>query len=116
MSTIKTQVSLRSSGDGLEEEGEWKTTLMTNSIGPAAGPVKYLLATGLNLLTVPTGAMSLTIQPPTGSLAQIQLPGVSGATGMVLRTGCASMNPIPTAVPTMMVATSRQELVYLHWG
>ena len=116
MTTIKTQVSVKSSGDGVEEESEWKTTLITNSIGGAAGPVRYLLATGVNSIAVPTGSKAMTIQPPESSLAVLRLPGVSGSTGMALRTGHASMNPIATGASSVLVDTNREELVYIHWG
>lgn len=116
MSTIKTQISIKSSGDGLVAESEWKPTLMTNSHGPAGGPYKMLLATGVNSLTVPTGAMGITIQPPAASLARMNVPGISGGTGMIMRTGHASTNPLPTGTSAVLVASDREELVYIHWG
>lgn len=116
MATTKTQVSIKSSGEGLQTESEWKSTLVTNTTSPAGGPVRHLLATGVNAITAPTGAHNLTIQPPAGALARINLPGVSGGTGMILRTADASMNPVPTGTSTVLVASDRQQLVYLHWG
>lgn len=116
MSTIKTQISVKSSGDGIEGESEWKPTLMTNARGAAAGPSKYLLATGVNSVTVPTGTMGMTIQPPAASLAVLRLPGVSGATGMAMRTGYASTNPLPTGTTSVLIDSNREELVYIHWG
>lgn len=116
MSTIKTQISVKSSGDGIENESEWKPTLMTNAIGPAAGPVKVLLATGVNNLVVPTGAMGITISPPASSLAALNLQGASGVTGMAMRTGYPSTNPIPTGTTNVLIGSSREALVYIHWG
>jgi len=114
--TIKTQISMKSSGEGLQAESEWKSTLVTNTLGPAGGPVRALLATGVNTLTVPTGARSISIQPPEASTARFNLPGVSGGTGMILRTGDASLHPLPTGTSSVLVASDSQELVFLHWG
>jgi hypothetical protein len=116
MSTIKSRVSIKSSGDGLVSESEWKTREVTNNSGPAGGPYKVLLATGVNSITVPTGARGLTIEPPEASLARLNLPGVSGGTGMVMRTGQASTSPLPTGTSAALVASDREELVYIHWG
>lgn len=116
MSTIKTQISVKSSGDGIEGEAEWKPTLMTNTHGPAAGPSKYLIATGVTSISVPTGAMGMTIQPPAGSNAAMHLPGISGGTGMTLRTGYPSTNPLPTGTSSVLIGSNREELVYIHWG
>ena len=116
MSTIKTQISVKTSGDGVVDENEWKPTLMTNTAGPAVGAFKTLLGTGVNSLTVPTGAMGITVMPPSTSTARLNFPGVSGGTGMMLRTGHASTNPLPTGTTAVLLASNIEELAYIHWG
>lgn len=116
MSTVKTQISVKASGDGLVKESEWLTTLLTNASAPSLGAEKRHIATGVNMIVVPTGAQAITIQPPAESLATLRLPGVSGATGMALRTGFASHNPIATGVTGILIDTDRAELIYIHWG
>lgn len=116
MATVKTQISVKSSGDGIVNETEWKPTLLTNTVGAAAGPVKYLIATGVNSITVPTGTMAMTVQPPAASVARMNYPGISGGTGMLLRAGYPSSNPLPTGTASVLVASDREEPVYIHWG
>lgn len=116
MSTIKTWIRLKSSGDGLVQESEWRTTEITNTSGPAGGPYKILIATGVNSITVPTGAMGFAIEPPAASIARFNLPAASGGTGMIMRTGHAAYNPLPTGTASLLVASDREEFVKLHWG
>ena len=116
MSTVKTQISVKSSGDGQVEESEWKPTLLTNTSAPAIGAYKQLLATGGNDLTVPTGAMSMTLQPPATSSAVLKLKGGSGETGFALRSGYPASVPLPTGTANVHIDSSIRELVYIHWG
>lgn len=117
MSTIKTQISVKSSGDGVVDESEWKPTLLTNSVGPALGAYKQLLATGGNDLAVPTGSMGMVIMPPSASTAVLKLKGGSGGgTGFALRAGYATALPLPTGTVGVHIDSSIQESVYIHWG
>lgn len=116
MSTIKTQISVKSSGDGVEEESEWKPTLLTNTVGAAVGAYKQLLATGGNDLSVPTGSMNMVIMPPAASTAVLKLKGGAGETGFALRSGYPSAIPLPTGTANVHIDSSIRELVYIHWG
>lgn len=116
MSTIRTKISVESSGDGIDGESEWDATEITNSAGAAGGPVKYAIATGVNSIAVPSGSMAMVLQPPASSPASFRLPGVSGATGMAMRSGYPCVIPLPTGLASVLVQSDREEFVYIHWG
>ena len=117
MSTIKTQISVKSTGDGIEGESEWKPTLLTNTVGAAAGPVKYGLATGGNDITVPTGTKGFTVMPASSSDAVLKLKGGSGGgTGFAFRAGYPFCGGLPTGTSSIHIDSSVGEPVYIHWG
>lgn len=114
MATTETvQITVTSSGDGIASE--WKPTAQSNNAGVAGGPYKVTVATGLNVLPVPTGAMGVVLAPPSSSTAQLRLSSVSGATGLELRTGLPACLPLPTGVTGMLIDASKVEILYLHW-
>lgn len=111
--TETTQITVTSSGDGIDSE--WKPTAMSNSAGVAGGPVKTTVATGVNTITVPTGAMGIVIAPPASSSAVLKLLGGAGETGFALRTGQPAHIPLPTGTASVLINSSVVEIVYIHW-
>lgn len=111
--TVETQITVTSSGDGIESE--WTPTKTTNSTGAAGGPVRTTLASGDNFLAVPTGAMGCVILPPATSAVTKRLKHYAGETGFAIRTGEAISVPLPTGVATLMINASAVEVLYIHW-
>lgn len=111
--TVETQITVTSSGDGIESE--WNPTAQSNSYGAAGGPVRTTLAAGDNYIAVPTGAAGVVLYPPPTSGVTKRLKAHAGETGFAIRTGEPACVPLPTGVATMMVNASAVEVVYLHW-
>lgn len=111
--TTNTKITVTASGDGIESA--WEPTEMENSRGVGGGPVKQLLATGPNNLSVPTGAMGFVLVPPAASSAVLKLKGDGVETGFALRTGQPAAIPLPTGTASVHIDSSEQEIVYLHW-
>ena len=115
--TVKTQISVKSSGDGVVGESEWKPTILTNTVGAAAGPVAYALATGGNDITVPTGTKGFTVMPAAASIAVLKIKGGSGGgTGFAFRAGYPFSGGLPTGTVSVHIDSSTKEDVYIHWG
>jgi hypothetical protein len=111
--TVDTQITVTSSGDGIDSE--WKPTAMANPVGAAGGPVRTTLASGDNSLSVPTGARGFVLAPPAVSNAILRLKHYSGETGFALRPGEPSAIPIPSGTTSVMVNASAVTVAYVHW-
>lgn len=113
--TTETQITVESSGEGIEGESKWEPTAMSNNTSPAGGPVRTALTAGDNTIAVPTGAMGLVFTPPAHSAAVLKLKGGAGETGFALRTGQPAAIPLPTGTASVLMNASEAVLLYLHW-
>lgn len=111
--TEVTQIKITSSGEGTDHE--YEPEAMTNTNGPAAGPVGVALAVGDNTLAVPTGSNGVHILPPATSGVTKRLKHHSGETGIAFRTSEQVYMSLATGATQLMVWASAVEVIRIHW-
>jgi|HubBroStandDraft_5_1064220.scaffolds.fasta_scaffold660858_2 hypothetical protein len=80
---------------------QFDATGPTNAASPASNePVA--LASGVNTIAIPSGAVEVAIQMPSGNTTLVTFRGVSGDTGWGMLTGVLVL-PIPAGSPTSFV-------------
>ena len=74
------------------------------------------LATGINSISVPVGAVGMTIVPPAGNIVSIILKGVAGDTGIYLHpTDPTSIGIVRASSPTVVLTVSGNVTVRIIW-
>lgn len=64
---------------------EYSQTFNADPSSQGSGQIQNIpLTTGANTITVPSGAVAVTIEPPAGNVVALTLKGVSGDTGIAL--------------------------------
>ena len=111
--TETTQITITSSGEGTDHE--YSPEAMSNTNGPAAGPIAVALASGDNTLAVPTGSNGFHLLPPATSGVTKRLKHHSGETGIAFRTAEQVYMALPTGMTQLMVWASAVEVVRIHW-
>lgn len=86
-----------------------------NSSSPGMIETKAL-ASGFNSITVPTGAKSVTIIPPSANAITLTLKGVTGDTGVKLHLTDPTVIALATAQATIGITTSGTVTVRLVWA
>ncbi len=80
---------------------------MNFSYGPLTGVVAetldQALSSGNNIVTVPTGATWMFIQPPASNSVQLTLKGVSGDTGFALDLTRVTVLPLPAGTTSVIL-------------
>lgn len=110
-STVTTTISIV--GDGVNET---ITQSYQNTACPSGAPQALSLSSGANTLTVPTGAVALTIIPPAGNAVTLTLKGVTGDTGVALSpTNPTGPIPLATTVTTLVLTAGSNITVGIAW-
>ena len=85
-----------------------------NASSPGTTEAKAL-ANGANTITKPTGAVGVTLTPPSGNTVTLTLKGVSGDTGVGLHLTDPTSIGLAAGVTTFVITTNSTVTVRLTW-
>jgi len=101
--TADRQVNIQYSGTGLNANNSFPAAQNTSS--PAQNSYTNL-SSGANTINTPTGAVSVTIVPPSGNTVSITLKGISGDTGIRIHNTDPSSIAIDSSVTSFVLTAA----------
>ncbi len=113
--TTTTSISVAVSGDGVAATYTPASAPITNTTGPAGGPVDVALSSGDNTITVPSGSKGMLLVPPATSSVVKKLKGDAGDTGFTIAPALPSVLALPTGTTSILINAASSETVSIHW-
>lgn len=104
-------------GDGLNETlGQAPNLLqIVNAACPGALPQNVALASGLNTIAVPPGAVAMLLIPPSNSIVSKVLKGVTGDTGFSMNPALPGLYPFVAGATSVLITAGSAETVQIGW-
>jgi hypothetical protein len=111
--TSTTTIGVSVIGDSVNET--FTPAAIVNTAAPAGGPISVALSSGDNTITVPSGAVSMMLIPPSTSTVVKKLKGIGGDTGFTVGPAALSMISLPTGTGTVLINAASSETISIHW-
>ncbi len=113
--TSACSIGVTVTGDGITLTYAPPQSPVENTAAPQGGPVLLALSSGFNTVSVPTGAIGCLLVPATGSAITKTLKGLTGDTGVPIRTDGPTLLWLPNSTASFGLTTSGTENVQIFW-
>jgi hypothetical protein len=113
--TSTTTITVEIGGDGVDQTYEPAGSPITNTSAPSGGPMPYVLSSGDNTISVPSGSVGFVIVPSTASTVVKKLKGGAGDTGFTIRASAPSVVSMPNSTSSILINASAGETVSIQW-